>query len=98
MPRNEDAREQQNGRGKDQGGSDSINPDVKPDAQFLGPRPLGDELKTALVGIVGHEDVHRGEQRRPGGGRGHGAHQQRLAIGNEQQHDGPQERGKQSCL
>ena len=70
---------------------------MKRDTQFLGPRPLGNELKAALVGIIGQKNVERGEQRRPGGGHGHGTHQKRLAIGNKQQHDRPQERGKQGC-
>ena len=62
VPGNEDPRKQQNGRGKDQGGPDAIHADVKRDAQFLGPRPLGYELEAAQVGIIGQKHVQRGEQ------------------------------------
>ena len=61
VPRNEDAREQQNGRCKNQGCPDAIHSDVKTDAQFLGPRPFGDELEAALIGVIGQKHVERSE-------------------------------------
>ena len=96
MPGNEDAGEEQNGRGQDHRDADAVHAEVELNPELLGPEVVLLKLVAALVPVEREQQIERGKERDAGKEHGHLAHQERPAVGDKQEDHGAHERREQN--